>query len=206
MKFLPVTFLLLIPAFLFGQGYKLNQRYPGYFINAKGDTIRGWILLTNKLDNQLGSEYSNDARAEKLHFFLKPDEVKGFKVKDRVYTSLEYSDPDPKPQHFLLTIAEGNLKLYQYFRLSKDLYVGTGTGQRPAAGDDEQYLQSEFVIVNQSGKQFVIFSEGSLMKHAEDLFSSNKELLQKIMEKEKGFHYSDLPAIVIEYNKAAGSQ
>ena len=64
--------------------------------------------------------------------FLLPDEVKGFKVQDRVYTAVEYGDPDEKPRHFLLTLAEGELNLYQYFRLSKDLYVGTGTGQRPA--------------------------------------------------------------------------
>ena len=202
MKFFKAIFLLFFPFFLFGQGYKLDQRYPGYFINAKGDTIRGWILLTNKLDNQQGSEYSNDAKAEKLKFFLMPDEVKGFKVKDRVYTSVVYGDPDPKPEHFLFTLAEGELKLYQYFRLSRDLYVGTGTGQRPAVGDDEQYLQSEFVIMNKSGKQFVIFSQGSFMKNAEEIFEDNKELLQKINDKEKGFRYIDLPAIVGQYNSA----
>src|SRR6185503_21275180 len=107
MKFLTAIFLLLIPSLLFSQDYKLNTRYPGYFINAKGDTIRGWILLINKLDNQVGGEYSNDSRAEKIKIYLLADEVKGFKVQDRIYTSLEYGDPDPKPQHFMLTLAQG---------------------------------------------------------------------------------------------------
>lgn len=206
MRVLPAIVFILIPFLIYSQNYKLNQRYPGYFINAKGDTIRGWILLTNKLDNQDGSEYSNDAKAEKIKFFLLPDEVRGFKVQDRVYTSVEYGDPEPKPEHFLLTIAEGDLKLYQYFRLAKDLYVGTGTGQRPAVGDDEQYLQSEFVIVNKSGKKFAIFSQSSLLKNAGELFEANKELLQKINDREKGFRYNDLPAIVTEHNKAAAGK
>jgi hypothetical protein len=205
-KVLTAIFFILIPFLNYSQNTRLNQRYPGYFINVKNDTIRGWILLTNKLDNQEGSEYSNDPRGEKIKFFLLPDEVKGFKVQDRVYTSVEYGDPSPKPEHFLLTIAEGDLKLYQYFRLPKDLYVGTGTGQRPAIGDDEQYLQSEFVLMDKSGKQFGIFSQSSLMKNAKEIFKNDQELLQKITDKEKGYHYSDLPAIVIQYNKAVTSK
>lgn len=201
MKFLTAFFFLLLPVLLLSQDYKLNQRYPGYFINAKGDTIRGWILLINKLDNQASGEYSNDSRAEKIKIYLLPDEVKGFKVQDRIYTAIEYGDPDPKPQHFLLTLVEGELKLYQYFRMSEDLYVGTGTGQRPATGNDEMYLQSEFVIVNPAGKQFVLFNQNSLVKNAEELFGSNSALLQKIKDKEKGYKFNDLKAIVLEFNQ-----
>jgi hypothetical protein len=204
MKFLTAIFLLLIPLLTFSQNYKLNQRYPGYFINAKSDTIRGWILLINKLDNQVGGEYSNDSRAEKIKIYLLPDEIKGFKVQDRIYTALEYGDADPKSQHFLLTLAQGELNLYQYFRLPKDLYVGTGTGQRAATGDDEQYLQSEFIIINQSGKQFVISNQNSLMKNAEEIFGSEKDLLQKILDKEKEYHIKDLKEIVTEFNQRKG--
>ena len=201
MKFLPAVFLLLIPSLVFSQKYKLNQRYPGYFINAKDDTIRGWILLSNKLDNQISGEYSNDSRAEKIKIHLSPDEVKGFKVQDRIYTSLLYGDPDPKPQHFLLTLAEGELKLYEYFMLPKSLTIETGSGTRPVTGDDEQYLESEFIIVNHSGKQFVIFNQNSLMKNAQEIFGSDATQLQKIMDKEKGFKYNDLPEIIAAFNQ-----
>jgi hypothetical protein len=200
MKLLSILFLITLPALVLSQKYKLNQRYPGYFINAKGDTIRGYILLINKLDNQIGGEYSNDAHAEKIRLFLMPDEVKGFKVQDRVYTSIEYGDPDPKSEHFLLALAEGELKLYEYFRLPKDMYVGTGTGERAATGNDEQYLQYEYVVVK-SGKQFPLSSESSLLKNADELFTGAGDLLQKIKDKEKGYRYNDLPEIVTQYNE-----
>lgn len=200
MKLLWFLLLTLYPLILFSQGYELNHRYPGYFINKKADTIRGFILLSNKLDNQIEAEYSNDSKGEKLKFKLSPDEVKGFKVQDRVYTSINYGNKtDPIPEHFLLTIEQGTLKLYQYFRLLQ-ISVGTGTGEKPASGDDEQYLESEFVIVNGSGKQYVIASQNSLIKYAEDLFGEHPALLQKINEREKGYRYNDLPLIVKEFN------
>ncbi len=202
MKFLPLLLLLFYSLPVNSQTPKLNQRYPGYFINAKGDTIRGWILLINKLDNQAGGEYSNDARAEKVRIFLMPDEVRGFIVQDRVYNSIDYGDPDHKSQHFLLTLAEGDLKLYEYFRLSKDLYVGTGAGQRPATGNDEQYLQNEFIIVNKAGKQFTIENENSLAKNAEEIFASDAALMKKVKEREKEFRFKDLPELVKQYNDA----
>ncbi len=185
---------------VFSQTYKLNQRYPGYFINAKSDTIRGYILLTNKIENQRGGEYSNDSRGEKVRIHLLPDEVKGFKVQDRVYTAVDYGEPDPMYQHFLITVEEGKLNLYQYFNLSKDLYIGEGNGQRPANGNDEQYLQSEFVITNKAGKKFVITNQNSLSKNAEEIFAGNAEIIQKIKDKDKDYRYSDLPLIVKQYN------
>jgi len=185
------------------QNYKLNQRYPGYFINAKGDTIRGYILLINKLENQRGGEYSNDSKGEKIKIHLLPDEVKGFKVQDRVYTSEEYGEADPMYLHFLLTIEQGKLDLYEYFRLAKDLYVGEGNGQRPADGNDEQYLQSEYLVINKEGKKFPITNESSLTKNAEEIFIGNPDLVNKIKDKEKDFKYSNLPAIVKLYNDSA---
>lgn len=187
-----------------GQDYKLNQRYPGYFINAKGDTIRGYILLINKLDNQGGTEYSNDSRGEKIKIFLLPEQVRGFKVQDRIYRAADYGEPSQMKRHFLLVREEGELTLCEYFRLSKDLYVGEGSGQRPATGKDEQYLQSEFVIINRNGKLFPITGNSDLLKHAESLFGTNEALLKKIKEKEKNYRYADLPDIVKEFNSQPG--
>lgn len=200
MKILTAVILLLIPSLILAQHEKLNQRYPGYFINAKGDTIRGYILLINKLDNQAGSEYSNDSRGEKIKIFLMPDQVRGFKMRDRNYTSIEYGDPDPKSEHFLLTLAEGDLKLYQFFRLPENLYVPAGSGQRPATGNDEQYLQSEFIIVNDSGKQFTIGGESALLKNSNEIFKGNDSLLNRIRNKEKGYRYIDLLQLIKQYN------
>jgi len=201
-RIIPSVFILLIFVSASAQNYKLNQRYPGYFINAKGDSIHGYILLTNKLDNQKIGEYSNDSRGEKIKIHLLPDEVKGFKVQDRIYTAEDFGDPDPLNQHFLLTLAEGELHLYQYFWLSKDLYINEGNGQRPADGNDEEYLQSEFLIVDKTGKKFVIPNEGALTKNAEEIFKNNHDLTEKIKSREKEFKYNDLPAIVNSYNES----
>jgi len=193
---------LLLTAHAGAQSYKLNQRYPGYFINAKGDTIRGYILLTNKWENQRGAEYSNDSRGEKIKIHLLPNEVKGFKVQDRIYTSVDYGDPDPLNEHFLITIEQGELHLYQYFWLSKDLYISDGNGQRPANGNDEQYLQNEYIIFNKEGKKFVITNQNALTKNAKDIFKGNEEIIQKINDKEKDFRYANLPEMVKQYNQS----
>ncbi len=202
MKIFALLFFFPLSLPLAAQNNQLNQRYPGYFINAKNDTIRGYILLINKIENQDHGEYSNDSRGEKIKIPLFPDEVKGYKVLDRVYTSVIYGEPDPVPQHFLLTLAEGDLNLYQFYKISADLYIGSGSGQRPATGNDEQYLQSEFIIMNKKGKQFVIGSQGSLTKNAEEIFKGDHSFTEKIEEKVKGFRFIDLTEIVKLYNES----
>jgi hypothetical protein len=131
-----------------------------------------------------------------------PDQVKGYKVQDRIYTVVDYGEPDPLYRHFLLTLEQGELNLYQYFRLSKDLYISEGNGQRPADGNDEQYLQSEFIILNKEGKKFVIANQNSLTKNAEEIFKGNAELIQKIDDKEKDFRYVNLREMVKQYNQS----
>ena len=182
------------------QDYKLNQRYPGYFINIRGDTIRGYILLTNKIENQRGAEFSNDAKGEKIKIHLLPGQIRGFKVKDRMYSTVEYGEPDPTAEHFLMIREEGVLTLFEYFRLAKDLYVGEGAGQRPATGDDEQYLQSEYVITTRQGKKFGIATPGELIRNAEAIFKDDQQIITDIRNKVKGYRYNDLPELVKRYN------
>lgn len=201
MRVVPVTFFFLLSFSAVAQELKHDTRYPGYFINAKYDTIRGFILVTNKHDNQKIGEYTNDAKGQKIKIHLLPNEIHGFKVQDRIYTSLLYGDPDPLAYHFLLTLDEGYLKLYQYFFLPPDLYVNQGNSTRLATGYDEQYLQFEFVIIKKDNSQIVISSQSMLQKKAGDLFGDNEELLKKIEGKEKGYKFNDLPAIMKEYNE-----
>jgi hypothetical protein len=205
MKVVLTAYLILIAFISTSQNYKLNTRYPGYFVNIKGDTIRGYILLSNKIENQKGGVYSNDAKGEKVVIHLLADQIKSYKVQDRIYTAMMFGEPDPAPEHFILTLAEGELKLYCYFAFSKDLYVGTGSGQRPVTGDDEQYLQKEFLIVNKAGKKFIFNNANEFVKKAEAIFGSNAVLLQKIKDKEKGYRYNDIEKIVKEYNLAVSS-
>ena len=193
---------LLLAAYTKAQSYKLNERYPGYFINVKGDTVRGYILLTNKIENQRGGEYSNDSKGEKIKIHLLPDQVKGFKVQDRIYSVVDYGEPDPLYRHFLLTLEQGELNLYQYFRLSKDLYISEGNGQRPANGNDEQYLQSEFIIINKEGKKFVIPNQNTLSKNADEIFKGNSEIIQRIKDKDKDYRYANLSEMVKNYNNS----
>ena len=195
-------FLLIFSDVLsaFAQEYKPDTRYPGYFINAKNDTIRGFILLKNKLDNQKIGVYSNDAKGEKIKIQLLPDEVHGYKFQDRVYTAVLYGEPDPLMYHFLLTLDEGYLKLYQYFYLSHDLYVKDGRGDHAATGYDEQYLQFEYVVVKKDQTQVIITNQNSLQKNAKALFGDDPEIMKKISDKEKGYHYTDFPGMVKEYN------
>jgi hypothetical protein len=194
--------LLMAIGYAQAQEYKLNTRYPGYFINAKGDTIRGYILLINKLDNQRGGQYSNDAKGEKINIHLLPYQVRGFKAGNRVYTSVEHGEADPTPEHFLLTLQEGQLDLYEYFSIPDNFYIGEGTGRRPATGDDEAYLQSEFVVITAAGKKIVVTNQNELTKNAAHLFEGSPGLISKVKEKEKGYRYNDLPEIVRSYNES----
>lgn len=185
-----------------GQEAKKGTRYPGYFINAKHDTIRGYILFTNKMDVQKIGEYSNDSRGEKIRIHLLPNEVMGFFANNQVYTSLLYGEADPLPYHFVLTLDEGYLKLYQYFFLARNLYISEGNGSRAATGYDEQYLQSEYIVITKDYSMEEISTQVSFMKKAKELFADNPELVSKIANKEKGYHYADLVAVVREYNES----
>src|SRR6185295_726500 len=171
-----------------------DQRYPGWFINAKGDTIRGFIFYSNKLDIQKTSEYSNDAKGEKVKFPLDPELIRELHFADVNFKSFEYGVADPSPFHFLLQSQKGELNLYQFFTLLP-AYVPDVKGQHPATGYDEEYLQVEFLIVNSNQKQFIIAGEGALVKNADELFSANNVLLKKISDKEKEYRYNNLPAI-----------
>jgi hypothetical protein len=202
MRILVTCLLLLLLGTVFAQDAKKGIRYPGYFINAKHDTIRGYILYTNKMDVQKIGEYSNDSRGEKIKIHLLPNEVKGFFANNQVYTSLLYGEADPLPYHFVLTLDPGYLKLYQYFFLARNLYISEGNSSRAATGYDEQYLQSEYIVITKDYSMQEISTQASFMKKAKELFADNPELISKIANKEKGYHYADLVAVFREYNES----
>src|SRR5215467_10174315 len=70
------------------QELKPNTRYFGYFVNHKGDTIRGFILWSNKVDIQDGFEFANDPTGTKLHFGISPEDIYSFRVLDYNYEAV----------------------------------------------------------------------------------------------------------------------
>jgi hypothetical protein len=192
--------LLGLNAAAAGQLLPYETRYPGYFINSNGDSIRGYIKYVNRTENQLYAEYSNDARGEKLKFQLYPHQVRGYYFAGNVYESLRYGEADPGTDHFVLREEEGKLDLFRYFVIPTDVFISDGQGSRRVNGFDESYLESEFLVRMEGGKLIPVLNNGDLLKKFLPLIDSDVRLAELIREKEKGFRLADLPQIVRSYN------
>ncbi|MDN3724886.1 hypothetical protein QRD02_10865 [Aequorivita sp. SDUM287046] len=180
MKNLTLIILLLTAAFTYGQNYKLGNFYEGYIIKIDGTKEMGYILYDDESVSYEKVTFKKEQKGKKERF--KPKDIAGYKVADKVYHTVQFQDIPFKNTKFLVLEKEGCLNQYSYRTLSE------------GAWSTSMILKNDEKAVNTQN-----FIMGYADKMAE-LVKDDKELANKIKNKEKGYSLLNLEAIVDEYN------
>src|ERR1041385_9051581 len=74
-----------------GKIYKIGEKYPGYYVKLTGDTVRGYILHGNQVENQSKCKFY---KAETDHMPTQTfgtEDISSYMVGDKLYRSIHYS-------------------------------------------------------------------------------------------------------------------
>lgn len=178
----------------------LRQWFPGWYITLQGDTIKGYIYLSNQIDNQQLFKYSpqNPPAAEVKTMDAKT--AKGYRVKDRVYESL-YSESDASSTTaFVRRTETGRLNLYAWFSIPEVGTVHDGVFDRPITATDEKFHESVSLIRTGTGQIIFTPEPKDFPKVMSLVVEDNPEMASRISQKLKGYRSGDLLNIVQEYN------
>ena len=188
--------------------YQVNKMYPGYVITNDNDTVQGFIKAGTRCatggvgnSNQNMCEFYKNENDKKPLAKYKPDDIKGYKIADKVYESIAYSGGLMKKSNFNLMVADGKIRLYEWYS-TKDGFVSM---TRQSGESDKDYDARRYntdIVIAKDGKEPIVHSS-LMLKFADKmsaLVAEHKELANKVKNKEKGYKMLNLFEIINEYN------
>ena len=175
-----VVFVLAAMSARAQEEYKLFDYYEGYVIHKDGNKERGYIQYLDESDRYEKVVFKKELNGKKEK--LKPKDIAGYKVADKIYHTVEFKSIPFKNTKFLVLEKDGCLKQYYYRSLSEGAWSTT-----VILKNDEQAVNTQTFILGFADKMA-------------DMVKNNEELAQKIRNKEKGYSLIHLEAIVDEYN------
>lgn len=190
-----------------GKNYKFWQNYPGYVVTTKGDTIKGYLQHQDRDGNQEKAIFFSDPNDKKTKKVYKPNDLKAYMVGDKIYRSVDYSGGlVGGHQSFALVIMDGQLHQYRWYSNN------TSTGglspvkvMRPGESDydyDKRVNDEKDLWQNGDGK--IQEHQGLILgfnKKFSELVADDKELAEKVKNKDKGYGLMQIYDIAAEYNK-----
>ncbi|MGB0522258.1 MAG: hypothetical protein ACPGJS_04830 [Flammeovirgaceae bacterium] len=177
--------LCLCATFTWAQSdYITGRFYEGYIIKKDGTQKRGLIqyLAEPARYEKVIFKASNKAKKEKYT----PKNLGGYKVADVLYHAIQYEDVVFKSQKFLALEKDGCLKQYYHRQYS----------QQDAAWNTIMILVNGDKAI--STQTFVLKYTAKMS----ELVKDNKELANKIKNKEDGYGLLKIEKIVDEYNSS----
>lgn len=168
--------------------YKIGKIYPGFYVTNTNDTIHGYFLHDDKKGNQKKCRFYTNEMDKKPTAEFKPEDIKSYKVADKLYRTLNYSGGLlNKPLRFLLVTNDGGITEFVFY--SEDAAVqAQGVFHKP-----KDPSHSDPITVSYFGLSFA--------KKLSDYISDYPVLAQKVANKEKGYGLLNLMAIIAEYNE-----
>ncbi|MGJ8684074.1 MAG: hypothetical protein ACSHWW_05605 [Nonlabens sp.] len=185
-----MKYLLLVVAFMatgIAQAqeptYRIGQYYEGYIVEKDGEKVRGYIQYLSESQRYEKVLFKKEKNGKKSKY--KPKDIYGYKVADTEYRACQFKSVLFKDTKFLQVAQDGCMEQLEWRKYDSD----------------DQSWSSEIVLrVNgeaESTQRFVM----SFAKHMSKMVKDNKELYNKVKNKEKGYRLLSLEAIVREYNE-----
>lgn len=188
--------------------YQVNKMYPGFVITKDNDTVKGFIKADQRCgvggigsSNQNRCEFYTNENDKKPIAKYAPDDIKGYKIADKLYESIAYSGGLLKKPNFNLVVTEGKIRIYEWYSTKDDFSnIRKQSGESQKDFDLRRYNTN--IILAKDGKDPIAHSS-MLLKFSEKmaaLVAEDKELATKVTNKEKGYKMLNLFGIIEEYN------
>ncbi|MBL7748856.1 MAG: hypothetical protein JNM19_15570 [Chitinophagaceae bacterium] len=170
-----------------GKVYVIGKIYPGFYVTNANDTVYGYFQHGTQAGNQKKCSFYTNEMDRKPTSEFKPDDLKSYKVGDKLYRSINFSGGlNNKALRFNLVTKDGGITEYVFY--SED---GSAT--------PEPVFHKPHDPNNNKPLQMGYFALGFAKKVAEYV-SDYPALAAKVSGKEKGYGMLNLLAIFDEYN------
>lgn len=172
-----------------GTVYVIGKIYPGYYVSSAGDTVNGYFMHGNQTSNQKNCWYYKNETDNKPAEKFGPDDIKSYKVADKLYRSINYSGGLlAKPLRFNLVVKDGAITEYIFY------------GEMGAGGGADMVYHKPHDPENDKPVPASSFALGFAKKLSKYL-ADNPELSEKVSNKDKGYGLLNIQAIMAEYNE-----
>jgi hypothetical protein len=170
-----------------GKVYMEGRKYPGFYVTNTNDTTYGYFMHDDKKGHQKKCRFYQNEMDKKPTSEFKPEDIKSYKVGDKLYRTLNYSGGLlNKPLRFLLVTNDGGITEYVFY--TEDMaQEAQGIFHKP-----KDPAHSDPITYGYFGLSFA--------KKLSDYISDYPALSQKVANKDKGYGLLNLLAIVDEYN------
>lgn len=180
--------------------YKYRELYPGYIVKDD-QKIEGFIQYTNREALQTDVIFFTDKNDKKSKTKYKSKDLTEYKMADKVYHVIHYSGGLlSKPLEGNLLIAEGCIKKYIYYKRDSEV-----TSKNPGETQEEYMsrLYTSTILYMKDGDEEPQSTTKLGLKFAKEAsvwLADQPELAEKIANKEKGYKFLNMDAVVEEYN------
>ncbi len=133
--------------------YRVGEIYPGYIVNMKGDTVEGFLKADTRCSiagvgssnqNQV-TFYQNQSDKKPLAKY-KPDEIKAYKIADKVYQSITYSGGLLKKPNFNLVVEDGAIRIYEWYSTVENYMSITRKKDESWQDYDKRCFETKIII------------------------------------------------------------
>lgn len=183
--------------------YKHGTKYPGYIILADGSKKEGFIEYTNRYDLQNKVEFYTDKDNRKTREKYKADDLKEYKMADKLYHVIHYSGGLlKKPLRGNLLVEEGCISKYMWYNQA-DNYLSMRRASGESMDEYEARLYEPLEVYLKKGEEYPVtldyFALGYKKKMGE-VVADQPELAQKVADGTKGYGMLNMLNVIDEYN------
>lgn len=194
--------------------YQVGKKYPGYIITLEGDTVEGFLKAQSRCaiagigsSNQNEAEFFTHEEDKKATMKYKPDDIKGYKIADKVYESINYSGGLTKKPNFNLVTTDGAIRVYEWYSTKEGYSMIMQQSGESWQDYDARRFDTKIIIAKEPDAPMEHSTLGlSWAKKMPELISDNKEMAAKVANKESGYKFLNMFEVIEEYNKWAASQ
>lgn len=194
--------------------YQVGKMYPGYIIKSDGDTIKGFIKADNRCSiggigssNQNSVAFYTSESDKKPAAKYKPTDLKGYKIADKVYESIDYSGGMFKKTNFNLVVEDGAIRIYEWYATVENYSTLSKQSGESWKQFDARRFDTKLIVAKIPTESIEFSMLGlSFAKKMPALIDDNPEMAKKVADKEKGYTFLNIFEVIKEYNKWAESK
>lgn len=185
------------------ENFTYGELYPGYIITSEGERIGGFIKYRNRYVMQNEVIFYRDKEDPKTKKKYKPENLKEYKVADKVYHILNYTGSAlTTGKRALLIVNSGCISEYVWYERA-DGYNHLLQGKNESNEDFAKRKYPESIVFYKSGDDVPVeptFFEEKFTKKMTAYIADNKSLASQVKSEKRSYGVPVIRSIFEEYN------